>query len=121
MKGRRLFLGLVRHFSKAGSIRVYYFKYDCLVSTDQLEMKELNINPIQMKSTDDTTVLLQHIKQQTAINNNTDQETVIVAVDSLTPLLLKSSTAIVLAAIKNITQIGRLGNILQQINSCKFL
>ena len=69
-------------------------------------MKQININPFQMNSTDDTTVWLQHAKGQTSSYKG-QGETVIVAVDSLTPLLLKLSTAIILAAIKNITQTGR--------------
>jgi len=104
VKGRRLFLGLVQHYSRAG-FRICYFKYDCPVSTDQLEMNQININPFQMNSNDDTTVWLQHAKGQTSSKGQ--GETMIVAVDSLTPLLLKSSTAIILAAIKNFAQTGR--------------
>ena len=102
MKGRQLFLGLVQQYSKAG-FRVCYFKYDCPLSTDHKEMEKLNISPIKVQPSDDDAAVW--VQQTKALNNG---ESMIVAVDSLSPLLLTSSIATVLSAIKKITQTGRM-------------
>ena len=66
-------------------------------------MEKLNISPIKVQPSDDDAAAW--VQQTKALNNG---ESMIVAVDSLSPLLLTSSIATVLSAIKKITQTGRM-------------
>lgn len=94
VKGRPLFLSLIKHYKENG-FNIKYLKYDCPLSNEKEEMKDfpVQIEMFDWKKDAGTFDLLSSCA-------NTTNGNLIVAVDSLSPLLLHSSTKEIITILK---------------------
>ncbi|EFX68336.1 hypothetical protein DAPPUDRAFT_301477 [Daphnia pulex] len=97
LKGRPLFLSLIRHYSENGySIR--YFKYDSPLSSETTEMEQLKIS--WKKSIVDGNQDVMSVENSWTSEARNDQ--VLVAIDSLSPLLLNWTVGAIVSALRNL-------------------
>ena len=106
-KGRPLFLSLIRHYSENGfSIR--YFKYDSPLSNEKDEMEQFNYSQ-QMQIIDDKQIKsFSSLENCWSSNSNSDKDKVLVAIDSLSPLLLNWTVGDIATALRNMQEASKL-------------
>lgn len=100
IKGRPLFLSLVKHYSENG-FKIHYLKYDSSLSSEKEEMKELDIQIERPNWNNDNLAsdLLNawRLAFSKAVN-------LIVAIDSLSPLLIHCPIKEIITVVKEMAQ-----------------
>lgn len=97
VKGRPLFLSLLKHYAESG-LKIKYIKFDCPLSNEKGEGNY----PIQSERFDWKRDVTANDLLKTLSFDAVEEHTTILALDSLSPLLLHCSIKDIIAAVKEI-------------------
>ena len=106
-KGRPLFLALLNHYSRNGNAIIYY-KYDSLLYRETEDLKQLNIDLIvDCIAAGEDSISADDIAQKWTRNVDGNSPAV-VAIDSISPLLLSTPAGTVCSAMKKVAKSRKL-------------
>lgn len=109
LKGRPLFLSLIRHYSENG-FTIRYLKYDSPLSNEKDDMEQFSYSrEIQIIS---GTKTLSSLASGWSSESKGEKDHVVVAIDSLSPLLLNWSVGEIASALRNLLETSNYSKII---------